>query len=341
MATASCPANYDWARNAQGLDPCAVASQLREMCNAPGAVLPAILDYEAYQPPTVEDDCDCSFPVYALVSACADCQSGKISSWDDWSAKCNHRYFSGFPKPLPAGFSIPQWATVLKPKFDPNIAQAIAQQGEPPSAPDATPQPPIVLPSPSSEALLSTSPTTTPNAAPDISSGQVTKSLSETTTLPSIIGAGYSSDTVQGNTATGMAGGSPSAAIADQTSSPQSGIKSNSNRGAVIGGATVGLILFIALVGLLAWWIARRRRSRMAPSAAYMAQYGTSRPPTSMSARPLGDRSNSLLEATSHGRSDSNGPYHDEELRESVYSIGRREPRYTHLPRSSSPMATS
>ncbi|KJA27168.1 hypothetical protein HYPSUDRAFT_35747 [Hypholoma sublateritium FD-334 SS-4] len=71
--------------------------------------------------------------------------------------------------------------------------------------------------------------------------------------------------------------------------------KKESNKGAIAGGTIAGLLVFFTLSTLFFWWLRRRRRSHTAPSAAYIAAYGTSRPPTMMSHRPLQGRSMSYV----------------------------------------------
>ena len=62
--------------------------------------------------------------------------------------------------------------------------------------------------------------------------------------------------------------------------------KKDSNKGAIAGGTIAGVLIFLIFGSLIFWWLRRRRRSHTAPSAAYIATYGTSRPPTMMSYRP-------------------------------------------------------
>ncbi|KAF8523939.1 hypothetical protein BU17DRAFT_63580 [Hysterangium stoloniferum] len=69
---------------------------------------------DQYKGPTanVANLCMCSTVTYSMVSACAVCQDGVVSSWLSWIDSCppgtvnNQRY----PIPLPSGISVPAWA---------------------------------------------------------------------------------------------------------------------------------------------------------------------------------------------------------------------------------------
>ncbi|KAF8921096.1 hypothetical protein CPB85DRAFT_304301 [Mucidula mucida] len=64
------------------------------------------------------------------------------------------------------------------------------------------------------------------------------------------------------------------------SSVPTSGASSNRLNSGAIAGIAVGAFVFsAALVMLVLWMIRRRRKSRMAPSAAYLAEYGATGPP--------------------------------------------------------------
>jgi hypothetical protein len=352
MAAAVCPADYSWADNGQGMDPCAVASKLLAVCT-PGTVLPDISGGGPYLSPTPEDqtDCSCSSPVYALVSACADCQDAFYVSWKIWSLACAKTYISSFPVSAPV--NIPQWATfdvALQKSYSPGLAEAIAQNqslGSPtlvstPSVPTSTgtttvsnstdPASSSLPPDATSDAASDTASDVTSNTASNTASSPTPVQKTPTTatdTSPSSLNAAYSSDIAQGNTASRA---SQSTSLSGQTNSFESANKKSSNTGAIAGGTIGGLILLVILGGILFWWLVRRRRSRMAPSAAYIAAYGSLRPPTSLSARPLGERSNSAFDTRN-----SNPAYHDEEMRETTYPIDNKGPRYKHVPRESSP----
>lgn len=73
-------------------------------------------------------------------------------------------------------------------------------------------------------------------------------------------------------TATGTgAGASSTAAVA----------KKSSNAGAIAGGVVGGVVVIGIIAALLTWFIMRRRRARVAPSAAYGSVYTPSMPPGS------------------------------------------------------------
>ncbi|KIM49399.1 hypothetical protein M413DRAFT_438580 [Hebeloma cylindrosporum] len=110
MAAATCPPAYDWAKNSQGMDPCAVASKLINVCDIDIAPLMQIARDTSYPPPTTDTQtiCTCSGPVYALVSACADCQYGLFDPWNVWSQHCSHIFETFFLHPP---VTIPTWAS--------------------------------------------------------------------------------------------------------------------------------------------------------------------------------------------------------------------------------------
>ncbi len=78
----------------------------------------------------------------------------------------------------------------------------------------------------------------------------------------------------------------PSAAPTSAPKNQLSTGKKDSNKGAIAGETIAGVLIFLIFSTLIFWWLRRRRRSHTAPSAAYIATYGTSRPPTMMSYRP-------------------------------------------------------
>ncbi|KAF9053198.1 hypothetical protein BJ165DRAFT_845985 [Panaeolus papilionaceus] len=75
--------------------------------------------------------CTCSSVYYCLMSACSYCQGGGLSSWSTYHAHCNDTDVSlaSFPKSLPSGVSIPQWAfmdVTEKDILDIDLARSIA-----------------------------------------------------------------------------------------------------------------------------------------------------------------------------------------------------------------------
>jgi hypothetical protein len=84
-------------------------------------------------------------------------------------------------------------------------------------------------------------------------------------------------------------------------------LKKSNHKGSIAGGVVGGIIFLVAIGAVLLWWFQRRRKSRMAPSAAYIAAYGTARPPTLNSFRPgfLAERAGSPLVSNAYSNSQS------------------------------------
>lgn len=97
--------------------------------------------------------------------------------------------------------------------------------------------------------------------------------------------------------------------------SPIGAVSQKSNTGAIVGGVIGGLLILILGGLLLRWGLVRWRRAHMAPSAAFMAEYGHERP---KSWAPLNDSTTYLtsqrfvpedvsnpLDSLSHGGTDN------------------------------------
>ncbi|CAE6483938.1 unnamed protein product [Rhizoctonia solani] len=99
---ATCSADPLWRRlrNAQGVDPCALAMNLQQTCTTVDPIV-ALTGGESYTgPQTVQaaTACICTTVMYNLVSGCAACQhqlSNKVTrnwvNWNTWSALCQNR----------------------------------------------------------------------------------------------------------------------------------------------------------------------------------------------------------------------------------------------------------
>ncbi|KAH9483971.1 hypothetical protein JR316_0003449 [Psilocybe cubensis] len=376
---ASCPANFDWARNAEGMDPCEVATRLKAVCRQDPALAP-ISPGHSYSPPTAQDQtpCSCSSPVYYLTSACADCQGGSFGSWSNWATRCTNPSVNFFPRPAPNGVTIPNWAYLdvgTNPTFNPAFAKSISPsppplpntprpttssarppqntprpdpttsstQAPPASTPDSNPDSPsnIAISSPtnsgsdttSSDISTSTDTETntntstgsanqlnihsTANQALSGTSGQATGLASDRT----LANAAYSTDALTGSIYTQIDPSKPT----DSSGNPidtVSGSSKKSNAGAIAGGIIGGLLFLVIVCSLVYWLIMRRRRrSRIAPSTAYLATYGSKRPDSSMSSRPLADHSTSVLDLV-QGHAERYSPYRDDdEIRDSSAAI--------------------
>ncbi|KAF9482794.1 hypothetical protein BDN70DRAFT_874592 [Pholiota conissans] len=324
---ASCPPVFDWAKNAGNDDPCAVGSSLIRLCDNSGqfAGLPLIQPGTTYPLPQHDsaNKCTCTSVVYALVSVCSACQNGSYSSWSAWSSSCKQVASPNFP--VFTDTSIPQWAffnVQTEPTFD--IVRARNSVTKPPSAPNvtdtsSTPEinnTSLVFTSTFQRTFLTTS-STTPYTITETSPSEAPTSSSE---LPTSTDAHTAFSQII--PVTQASGADPAAATvkdqSDSQSSPSSatsaGKKSN-NMGAIAGGVTAGIIFLLLFGGVVFWVIKRHRRSCIAPSAAYMAAYGTARPPTTMSQRgvsPFVVKANTIV------------PYHDEDFRSSACLDNRR-----------------
>jgi len=238
---ASCPPIYAWADNIQHMDPCEVASSLMDVCDSSLPPLQPIINHEdTYRGPTtkLQSSCLCSSVIYALVSACSDCQGGLIESWPTWSTNCTSPLVDSFDGPLPANISVPAWAY-----FDVN--------SDPLYSPSAA--------SSSAAALQATSTFTTASAtAAEAVAAEI---------LPT------STSTSQTTSTTLTKSGLISLATASFGSDLSSA--TTGNRTAAIVGGTIAAVVLLAMGAALAYWyMRRRRRTRVPPSAAYMALYG-------------------------------------------------------------------
>ncbi|KAF4614704.1 hypothetical protein D9613_003168 [Agrocybe pediades] len=354
---ASCPPSYAWAQNSKGLDPCGAAAELLRACQSD---LPEQLPQlpfrgkNAYPVPSKElgliSDCSCSVPVYALVSACADCQNGTFPTWAIFSASCSE-HSQKYPFNPPAT-PIPRWAFIdinLQPSFDRVIAQKLATSSDSTTA-NTTPIHPSTSTPKTTVAQSSTVSQAGEAAASAISTSSLTQTPTHgedqsTSTPPSPAqnthvtnhsddGLSFTPTSSQLDTSPAITQGSnniPNSDNGDSESTSSNALgtaKKSSSAGAIAGGVVGGLFALIILAGVLVWWARRRRRSRIAPSTAYLAQYGATRPQTSMSNRPLGLRTDSI--AMSQHNSNSVSSYHDEDVRDSIYSTGDQKSRYAH-----------
>jgi len=81
-----------------------------------------------YQGPTVAqaNPCACSSVFYSLLSACADCQSGKLLTWSAFKVNCNTVYPQIFVRGIPSGTAVPHWAyqnVTVEDGFNSTLAQ--------------------------------------------------------------------------------------------------------------------------------------------------------------------------------------------------------------------------
>lgn len=110
---ATCSSSFAWSFNSLKQSPCLVAAYLGSVCHDGEFMVPALADdLSYYQAPTVAqvNPCACSSVFYSLLSACADCQSGKVLSWSVFKANCNTVYPQIFIGNIPSGTAVPHWA---------------------------------------------------------------------------------------------------------------------------------------------------------------------------------------------------------------------------------------
>ncbi|KAF8201799.1 hypothetical protein BJ912DRAFT_518582 [Pholiota molesta] len=319
---ATCPPVFDWAKNLGNLDPCAVGSSLIGLCNTSGQFqgLVPLSSGAVYPLPTSDNEnkCTCSSVVYALVSVCSACQNAAYTSWSDWTSFCGSVYTPKFP--VHTDISIPQWA-IFDVQAEPTFNITRAQNS-------VTPTPPSVTDIPSPTEANSTSMTSTPTTETTSSEGPssriptsidpvVSEVLPSSSNIATLSQTTSSADIVP---ITQASGADPTSITStDQSQShpvSATSTKKGSNTGTVAGGTVAGIIILLIIGALVFWWIRRQRRSRMAPSAAYIAAYGTARPPTNMSQRPYQGRAISPFVTDAN----SNVPYYDEDFRASAYS---------------------
>ncbi|PPR02074.1 hypothetical protein CVT24_011173 [Panaeolus cyanescens] len=345
--------NWDYLKNHLGDDPCVIAGKVVQPCvGGPGK--PGTLTGNQYPPPPAGSSrCVCTAAYYYTI-------------WGTWSANCNNPstgpyndpdgILPGYAKQVPSGPD----ARFEDPQAPPPPPPSTTTTPTPTQPPPTSPRPPP----PSSTAVgggdddddVTTSATQTSAVSSTGTTSGVTSTITEsssastpddTSTLtpgtttrsaspPQVTGtAGFSADPNNPNNP------SPSLLPIDGSSNSGSGTgalgERKSNVGAVVGGVIGAIAFLILLGGALYWYFTRRRRGRMAPSAAYMAAYG--RPETVMSQRPNTDRSTTPLYSM---YADAQAPYSDD-LRESVHSYnmegvtGYNGPQRTISPQQHSP----
>lgn len=122
-AVATCSSEFRWAGNHLGQDVCLIASLLRSACisDAASARIPAIREsLRYYTQPVNPDQCTCSVVFYNILSVCALCQGGELTSWSSYSRTCPESAITatGFPLHIPNRTAVPSWAYVDIPDTD-------------------------------------------------------------------------------------------------------------------------------------------------------------------------------------------------------------------------------
>ncbi|KAI0297411.1 hypothetical protein BC826DRAFT_165735 [Russula brevipes] len=109
--------DWSWTYNSLNQNPCKVAAFLGGTCNQQNSyTIPRLDPGRNYKGPDGLDNgnlCKCSTVMYSLISACGACQtqSQEWISWSEYSYNCTTKFpVSSFPKAVPIGTSVPQWA---------------------------------------------------------------------------------------------------------------------------------------------------------------------------------------------------------------------------------------
>ncbi|KAJ7444913.1 hypothetical protein FB451DRAFT_74230 [Mycena latifolia] len=141
---ATCSSSFQWSYNSLGQSPCLVAAYLGSVCDDGLFMVPALAnDLSFYQGPTVAqaNPCGCSSVFYSLLSACADCQSGKVLTWSAFNGNCTTVYPQLFVGNIPSNTAVPHWAyqnVTVNDGFNITVAQMQLDAPESTTNPKAT-----------------------------------------------------------------------------------------------------------------------------------------------------------------------------------------------------------
>ncbi|KAF6763999.1 hypothetical protein DFP72DRAFT_489307 [Ephemerocybe angulata] len=252
----SCRPGFEWANNERAESPCTVAGQIKELC---AQQAPESNGFFQSPKRDSQNSCTCSGVYYSLVAACSVCaRDNKSISWSHWSESCSSPSITDFGRiNLEGQVAIPAWVRdhaqefINRDGFDPAIATLYG--GRPPETTGGASSTVASTTTPGSSTLTVTSSTTTIDGT--------------VTAIPVTLNGGnnHGTGTFEPDpTGTGTSGSSGEVSSANASKSK--------NMGAIIGGAVGGVIFLVLLVAALVFFVARRRRSRMAPSTAYLKQ---------------------------------------------------------------------
>jgi len=135
VAPASCLANWDWASNSLGQNPCVVAGMLEAPCKVVSSYTLGPLNDTTYSPPPkgAALDCECNTVMYSLFMACTACQGVTIQQWSFWDVNCPSVFVAQYPGVIPGNTAVPHWAyldvTVLN-TWSANDSQAAGDKPE-------------------------------------------------------------------------------------------------------------------------------------------------------------------------------------------------------------------
>ncbi|KAF5331188.1 hypothetical protein D9619_005506 [Psilocybe cf. subviscida] len=234
--------------------------------------------------------------------------------WKDWTEKCVRSFPLGYPRSTD-GLNIPAWANfngVIQSQFD-IVRASVFANGVPNTQSSITTPTAVVLPPAAPDAVTSTQIVTTiqtmtgTQLTADTTSNPISanaptspSSISPTVTdlkvmsiVTTSIQATFGTDT---KAPIASASGSGAQVVATQTPSDV-GLDAEAgkgpNKGAIAGGVIGGLLFLALLAGVVFWWLKRRQRSRVAPSAAYIAAHGAPQRTPSMGQSPFQDQATS------------------------------------------------
>ncbi|KIK57647.1 hypothetical protein GYMLUDRAFT_262827 [Collybiopsis luxurians FD-317 M1] len=130
---------FNYSSNSLGQNPCEISERLNAVCSTSStsiAFFPALTSNTDFTLSSEEQNpCLCTSVVYNLVSMCRLCQTqeGKLySTWSQWITNCTTSNI-GFPKGLPGGTAVPDWAYQDSPEtnaFNETLAAIVAATGE-------------------------------------------------------------------------------------------------------------------------------------------------------------------------------------------------------------------
>lgn len=143
-ANATCSSASQWMDNAQGDDPCKIASALLGKCQSNGVYyVPPTSTGLPYLPPSKQqvNPCQCNTVAYSLMSACAVCQDGTFPDFITWTSNCPPVLveYQGYPNQTTSNLNVPSYAFLpLTSNNEFNVAGAKALATTPTSSSQTT-----------------------------------------------------------------------------------------------------------------------------------------------------------------------------------------------------------
>ncbi|KAI0773866.1 hypothetical protein C8Q74DRAFT_1267134 [Fomes fomentarius] len=146
---AVCEAGFEWMSNSKGQSPCLISSYLFTPCASAAAswVYPLSPGFHYNTPlnnSASASPCRCNTVLFSTIAACATCQGQEdyVIPWSTYARNCSTVYVQKYPEPIPAGTAVPAWAYIditANNTFDPEAAQALANQDAPESTASVKP----------------------------------------------------------------------------------------------------------------------------------------------------------------------------------------------------------